>query len=414
MPTEVDMKVNFTAKILAALLVFAVMLGGVASATKEGEAVSNDTVSANDGVLPAMPTEESFPDLGLTCRSALLMEASTGKVLYAHNPDEALPPASVTKVMTLLLVMEAIDSGALDYNDTVTAGANAASMGGSQIYLKEGETMCVEDLLKSVVIASANDAAVALAEHIAGSEEAFVAKMNERAQALGMTSTKFENTNGLDDTTTEHLTSARDIAIMSRELIKHKKILEYSSTWMDSIRNGSFGLTNTNRLVRFYNGATGLKTGSTSKAKFCISATANRDGMELICVIMAADTRDVRNAEAKTLLDWGYSNFELYKCDAESLGKVKVTGGVEDRADIAAGEITFVVKKGDSAKIKRSAELPESVAAPVAKGDKIGTLEFSLGDETVGRVDIISMTDVKKISFLELFGRIVKGFFLSV
>lgn len=412
-PTEVCMRVNITAKIIAAFLFFAIVLGIFVSAESNNKNVSGDTTLAKKDAVQTMPTEEEFPDLGLTCKSAVLMEATTGKVLYAHNPDEALPPASVTKVMTLLLVMEAIDSGVLNYTDKVTASANAASMGGSQIYLKEGETMTVEDLLKSVVIASANDAAVALAEHIAGSEEAFVARMNERAAELGMISTKFENTNGLDDTTTAHLTSARDIAIMSRELIKHRKILEYSSTWMDTIRDGSFGLTNTNRLVRFYNGATGLKTGSTSRAKFCISATANRDGMELICVIMAADTRDVRNAEAKALLDWGYSNFELYKCDAASLGEIKVTGGIEDCTEAAHGEMTLVVKKGEAKRIQKIIDMPESVAAPIAKGDKIGTVRFELDGKAVGETDITTVADIEKIGFWGLFGRMIKGFFLS-
>ena len=410
---EVDMKIGLTAKIIAAFLFFAVTLAAFVSAGNNANNVSNDTIIPSNNAVPTMPTEEVYPDLGLTCKSAVLMEASTGKLLYAHNPDEALPPASVTKVMTLLLVMEAIDSGSLNYTDTVTASANAASMGGSQIYLKEGETMSVEDLLKSVVIASANDAAVALAEHIAGSEEAFVAKMNERASELGMLSTKFENTNGLDDTTTEHLTSARDIAIMSRELIKHRKILEYSSIWMDSIRSGSFGLTNTNRLIRFYNGATGLKTGSTSRAGFCISATASRDGMELICVIMAADSRDIRNAEAKTLLDWGYSNFELYKCDVASLGNIKVKGSENDRAEISHGEISFVVKKGEAKKIQKITEIPESVAAPLKKGDKIGTVRFELEGNTVGGVDVIILSDVEKIGFWRLFSKMLKGFFLS-
>ncbi len=398
------MKTSFAAKIIAAFLFFAIVMCCFVNANNVSENVSGDTnASIND----------EYPDLGLTCKSAVLMEASTGTILYAHNENDALPPASVTKVMTLLLVMEAIDSGALNYTDNVTASANAASMGGSQIYLKEGETMCVEDLLKSVVIASANDAAVALAEHIAGSEEAFVSKMNQRAAELGMVSTKFENTNGLDDTVENHVTSAKDIAIMSRELIKHKKILEYSSTWMDTIRNGSFGLTNTNRLVRFYNGATGLKTGSTSKAKFCISATANRDGMELICVIMAADTRDVRNAEAKTLLDWGYSNFELYKCGAESLGNVKVTGGEKSNTETAHVETSFVVKKGEAKKIQKKIEIPECVAAPVKKGDKIGCVKLELSGINVGEIDIISLKDVEKIGFWDFFGRLIKGFFLS-
>ena len=390
------MKTSFFVKILSAFLTFSLLLCFCASGANLSESVSRDT----------------NVDLGLTCKSAVLMEASTGEVLYAHNESEALPPASVTKVMTLLLVMEAIESGALNYTDMVTASANAASMGGSQIYLKEGETMSVEDLLKSVVIASANDAAVALAEHIAGSEEAFVAQMNERARELGMSSTNFENTNGLDDTVENHVTSAMDIAIMSRELIKHKKILEYSSTWMDTIRDGSFGLTNTNRLVRFYNGATGLKTGSTSKAKFCISATASRDGMELICVIMGAETRDVRNAEAKTLLDWGYSNFELYKCEGASLGSIKVTGGVESETDIAHSGITLVVKKGDAKKIQTCVDLPESVSAPIKKGDTVGILKLHIDGKEKGCIDIVSLSSVEKISFWELFAKIIKGFFL--
>ena len=358
-------------------------------------------------------SDAEYPDLGLTCKSAVLMEASTGKILYDKNMDEALPPASVTKVMTLLLIMEDIDSGKLKYTDTVVASANAASMGGSQIFLKEGESMSVEDMLKSVVIASANDAAVALAEHVAGSEEAFVARMNERAAELGMTSTRFENTNGLDDTTESHLTSAHDIAIMSRELIKHKKILEYSSTWMDTIRNGEFGLTNTNRLVRFYKGATGLKTGSTSKAGFCISATAHRDGMDLICVIMAADTRDIRNEEAKKLLDWGFANYEVFRADAESLGQVKVLGGTGDEVGIEQVEFSCVVKKGDAAKIQKRTELAESLKAPVKKGDTVGKTVFHIGDEIVGQSDIISAADVGKISFWQLFFRTVKRFFLK-
>ena len=253
----------------------------------------------------------------LPCKSAILMDATTGQVLFEQNPDEALPPASVTKVMTLLLVMEAIDSGKLSLSDMVSVSAHAASMGGSQVYLKEGETMSVEEMLKCVIIASANDCAVALAEHVAGSEEAFVAAMNERATALGMKNTHFENTNGLDDTATNHVTSARDIAIMSRALIAHEKILEYSGIWMDTIRDGTFGLTNTNRLVRFYRGCTGLKTGSTARAKFCISATAERDGLSLICVIMAADTRDERNNTAAKLLDYGFASYSTYRANEQ-------------------------------------------------------------------------------------------------
>lgn len=387
---------SIAVKLFAAFLIFAIMLSVSAIAAPNGSG-----------------GEEEYPDLSLTCKSAILMEASTGRVLYEKNADEALPPASVTKVMTLLLIMEEIDSGRLKYTDTVTASANAASMGGSQIFLKEGETMTVEDLLKSVIIASANDAAVALAEHIAGSEAAFVDRMNKRARELEMTSTNFENTNGLDDTTSNHVTSAHDIAIMSRELIKHRKILDYSSIWMDTIRNGEFGLTNTNRLVRFYKGATGLKTGSTSKAKFCISATACRDGMDLICVIMAADTRDIRNEEAKRLLDWGFANYELFETSAEKLGSIRVTGGTERFADIERGAFSCVVKKGDATKVKSFPELPESVAAPIKKGDTIGKYTFKIDGQTIGQIDVVSAVTVQKISFWELFGRILKGFFIK-
>lgn len=389
-------KRSFLIKIVALFAVTIIMFGVTAEAGKFSQGVSGET----------------YPDLGITCKSAVLMEASSGEILYSKNADEALPPASVTKVMTLLLVMEAIDGGQLKYTDTVTASANAASMGGSQIFLKEGETMTVEDLLKSVVIASANDAAVALAEHIAGSESAFVAKMNARADELGMKSTHFENTNGLDDTVTNHVTSARDIAVMSRELIKHRKILDYSSIWMDTIRNGSFGLTNTNRLVRFYSGATGLKTGSTSKAKFCISATACRDGMDLICVIMGAESRDIRNDEAKRLLDWGYANYELFKCEGGKVQNIKVVGGTEPTADAEYGGFSVVVKKGMGGKIKKNVEIAEMLTAPVKRGDKVGKTVFTADGKPLGQVDIVAASDVQKISFGKLLERIICAFFM--
>lgn len=343
----------------------------------------------------------------LDCKSAILMEAGTGRVLYEKNADEALPPASVTKVMTLLLVMEAVDSGRIKLNDTVTTSANAASMGGSQIYLKEGEQMSVEDMIKSVVIASANDAACALAEHIAGSEAGFVKMMNDRAKELGMENTVFENTNGLDDTAQNHVTSARDIAIMSRELIKQKKILEYSSIWMDTVRDGAFGLTNTNRLVRFYRGCTGLKTGSTSKAGFCISATAERDGMSLICVIMGSQTRDLRNAAATKLLDWGFANYGTYTYDAGSFENIKVMGGVTDRIKAEHGQFSCILEKSEIGRVECKVSLPESIAAPVKSGDVIGKLVFTVDGKEIGSQDICAAEDVEKISFLGLWYRIL-------
>lgn len=341
------------------------------------------------------------------CKSAVLMEANTGKILYAKNADEALPPASVTKVMTLLLVMEAIDSGKIKLDDMVTASEHAASMGGSQIYLKVGEQMSVEDMVKSVVISSANDAACALAEHVAGSEAAFVSQMNARAKELGMENTNFENTNGLDDTAQNHVISAMDIAIMSRELIKHKKILEYSSIWMDTVRNGAFGLTNTNRLVRFYNGCTGLKTGSTSKAGFCISATAQRNGVSLICVIMGAPTRDIRNAAATSLLDMGFADFGNYTYDGGSFENIKVIGGVKDSLSAKHEPFSCVLEKKDISKVECKIELPEQISAPIKSGDRIGCVKFMLDGNEIGQVDICASEDVNKIGFLGLWYRLI-------
>lgn len=348
----------------------------------------------------------------LDCKSAVLMDASTGTVLYEQNPNEALPPASVTKIMTLLLVMEAIDGGKIKWEDTVTASAHACSMGGSQIYLKEGEQMTVEDMVKSVVIASANDAACALAEHICGSEEAFVRQMNQKAKELGMNNTNFENTNGLDDTASNHVTSALDIAIMSRELIKHKKILEYSSIWMDSVRNGAFGLTNTNRLVRFYKGCTGLKTGSTSKAGFCISATATRDNMNLICVIMGSSTRDIRNACATSLLDWGFANYGVYTYVGGKIDNIKVIGGTKSSVGAEYNEFSCVMEKANINKVTSNIQVPETISAPIKAGDPIGKITFACDGKEIGSVDICSTDDVPKISFFELWVRVLSKFIL--
>ncbi len=279
------------------------------------------------GVLPLMSWGDGIET---QAKSLILVEGSTGKVLYELNADESLPPASVTKIMTLLLVFEAIEEGKLRFEDPITVSEQAAKMGGSQVYLEQGEQMTVDELLKCVVIASANDAAAALAEAVSGSLESFVSDMNRRAAELGMSHSHFENTNGLDDTTTTHLTSARDIAIMSKELLKHEKIFDYTTIWMDTVRNGAFGLTNTNRLIRFYNGANGLKTGSTSKAGFCISATAKRDGMQLIAVVMGSPTRDERNATAAKLLDYGFARYEVYNTPSLTQETLPVLGGKKD------------------------------------------------------------------------------------
>ena len=362
---------------------------------------------------PTKALEEENKDMAFDCKSAILMEANTGIVLYEHNADEALPPASVTKIMTLLLIMEEIEKGNLKYTDTVTASAYASSMGGSQIYLKEGEQMSVEDMIKSVVISSANDAAVALAEHICGSEDLFVLKMNEKARELGMNNTNFENTNGLDDTVINHVTSARDIAIMSRELLKYKDILKYSSTWMDTIRDGSFGLTNTNRLVRFYQGITGLKTGSTAKAKFCISATAERNGMHLICVIMGAPSSAERNNIATKLLNWGFSNYEIYSDASEKLAPIKVSAGLESKCHIMSSDFSIIVKKGDADKITKNINLPNKISAPIKIDEKLGYIEYKLNNQVIGQSDILSTQNIENINFFSLFIRILSKFLIK-
>jgi len=359
----------------------------------------------------ATPQQETAAQtFALNCASAVLMEASTGVILFEQNPDAIRIPASITKIMTLLLVMEAIDAGNLALTDMVTASAHAASMGGSQVYLKEGESMCAEDMIKSVVISSANDAALALAEHLCGTEEAFVAKMNEKAAELGMVNTHFENTNGLDDTVENHITTARDVAIMSRALIQHELILKYSSIWMDTIRNGAFGLTNTNRLIRFYPGATGLKTGSTAKAKFCISATAKRDGMSLICVIMGAETRDIRNEEAKKLLDWGYANFELYTAPHTTIEPIHILGGITDTCEVTYEPITCVVRKGSDSAIEVTYDIPDKISAPVKAGQSVGTVIYRKGEEVLGQSDILTKESVPKIGFSGLLLRMLRYF----
>ena len=345
------------------------------------------------------------------CRSALLMDAKTGQVLFEQNADEALPPASVTKIMTLLLVMEAIDAGRLALGDTVTASAHAASMGGSQVYLKEGEAMTVEEMLKCVIIASANDCAVALAEHVAGNEAAFVRQMNVRAAELGMKNTNFENTNGLDDTATHHVTSARDIAIMSRALIAHPTILKYSGIWMDTVRDGTFGLTNTNRLVRFYRGCTGLKTGSTARAGFCISATAERDDVSLIAVVMAAPTRDIRNQTVASLLDYGFANFDTYEAEGGELTH-PVKGGVADICKLTYQPFALSVKKGDVTRVTQKIELDEALAAPLSQGDAVGRVVYLFDGREIGTVPIVAAQSVEKIGFFTLFCRILSKMLL--
>lgn len=366
-------------------------------------------VGAKDTVTASAPVYTGTPD----AVSCILMDAKTGAVLYEHNADAALPPASVTKVMTMLLIFEAIDNGLISLTDMISVSETAASMGGSQIFLAPGEEMSVDDLLKGLIVSSANDAAVALAEAVAGSEEAFVVKMNARAEELGMKNTHFENTNGLDDTTENHLTSARDIALMTRELMKHEKVFDYTTIWMDTIRGGTFGLSNTNRLIRFYKGATGLKTGSTSKAKFCISATAERDGLSLIAVIMGSPTRDARNALAASLLDFGFASYACYTDPESEMDAVRITGGVKNTLATLHEDFSATVEKSQLSKIEKQIDIPEKLAAPIAKGEKIGTVTYLSGGKEIGTADILAAESVEKMTFSALFPKLLAWFFLS-
>lgn len=302
---------------------------------------------------PAQQVDTNVSTQLINAKSGILMEASTGEVLYEQNANERLQIASVTKVMTMLLIMEAIDSGKISLDDMVTTSEYAASMGGSQVFLEVGEQMSVNDMLKAIAVASGNDAAVAMAEFISGSEGAFVEKMNKRASELGCENTHFINCNGLDETP-EHYSSARDVARISQELLKHTKIFDYTTIWMDSLRNGSFGLSNTNKLIRFYNGANGLKTGSTSTAKYCLSATALRDGMQLIAVIICAPSTKDRFSSASALLDYGFANYEVASNEDLNVAVpyVRVVGGVKEQIAPKVSGSGFVVKKGNKSKLE--------------------------------------------------------------
>lgn len=338
--------------------------------------------------------------LELNAKSAVLMEKSTGRVLYEQNPHERLAPASITKIMSLLLIMEAIESGKITLEDTVSASEHAVSMGGSQIWLEVGETMTVDELLRAVAIGSANDATVALGEYIAGSEEAFVNMMNERAAELGMENTHFVNCTGLD--AEDHYTSAYDVALMSRELIGHDLIKQYSSVWMDSLREGETQLVNTNKLVRFYEGATGLKTGTTDEAGYCLSATAERDGMELIAVVMGSDSGNNRFNSARKLLDHGFANYVKVSPSVEmsEIPPISVTGGVESSVPVSEINLeTVLISKGMENSVTAQIDVPESVEAPIAAGQQIGTVSVMQGDEVLSQTPITAARDIEKMTF---------------
>lgn len=338
--------------------------------------------------------------------SALLMDSATGEVLYAKNAAEALPPASVTKIMTLLLVMEAIDAGQLSLEDKVQVSEYAASMGGSQVYLEPGEKMSVSELLKCLVVVSANDASVALAEHIYGSEDSFILAMNERAAQLGMKNTNYVNTTGLD--ADGHYSSALDVALVTRELLKHPTILEYTTIWMDTIRNGAFGLANTNKLIRFYSGANGMKTGYTTEAKYCLSGTACRDGMTLIAVVLGGESSDERFATAKQMLDYGFANYRIVTPEKLDIEPIRVERGISDFSELEYDSFSLLLEKGKEAKIEQRITLEPSLQAPVAKGDVAGYVEFYVDGELQTKVPVRVTEDNGEIGFSDIFSRVLK------
>ena len=358
-------------------------------------------------LLTMLPISAGAVELEVAGKSALLMDAATGTVLYEKNAHEKLAPASVTKVMTLLLIMEAIDSGKIQWEDTVTASEAAAAKGGSQIYLKVGETMTVTDMVKSIAVSSANDCACAMAEHLAGSEDAFVALMNEKAKSLGMNDTNFVNCTGLDDgpNAGEHKTSAFDIALMSRELLtNHPDIKRFTTIWMDTVRNGSFGLSNTNKLIRFYSGATGLKTGFTSGAGYCLSATAERDGMELIAVVMGAETSQIRNTACKQLLDYGFANFALVSPEMGEEAVVPVRLGTEEGIRLIPGENPrLLMDKALKSGITTEISIEPEVTAPVSQGQQLGTLTIRSGEQVLARIPLVAETEVPRLRWRNLF-----------
>lgn len=400
-------------KKLLCLVISLFILGSMTVAASDAVTVSSECDIGDIEVpLSAVQTNAAIGQtLDIKAKSAILMEPNTGEILYESNSDEKLSPASITKIMSLLLVMEAIDRKDFDLETVVTASEHACSMGGSQIWLEPGEAMTVDDLLKATVIASANDACVALGEQIAGSEEGFVALMNERARELGMNATTFKNCTGLD--AEGHLTSAHDVAVMSSELIKHDLIKNYSTVWMDSLRDGKSELVNTNKLVRFYKGTTGLKTGTTSIAKYCLSATAERDGLKLVAVIMAGDTSTDRFEGAKKLLDYGFANYSFSEINSElSEKQVAVSKGEKKNVKVSAdGTVSLLLPKSAKNNITRTVEWNKNITAPIKKGQVVGYVNIFNGEENIGRIEIKACEEIKKRNFSLMTCWILKGLF---
>lgn len=397
----------FAPKRLVAIITVIILMVGILCSGVSAENVSTEHYS-EDMLCSIKADSKSSTVLDIKAKSVVLMEPKTGKVLYENNSEERLAPASITKIMSLLLVMEAIENEKISLQTQVTTSEHAASMGGSQIWLEVGETMTVDEMLRASVIASANDATVALAELVAGSEENFVAKMNERAKELGMVNTTFVNACGLD--ADGHLTTAKDVAIMASALIKHDLIKKYSTTWMDALRDGKSELVNTNKLVRYYSGATGLKTGTTANAGCCVAATAQRDGMELVAVVMKGENSNERFAGAKKLLDYGFANWEFstLEVDEGELEEIKCKKGMEN---IVVPEIkdsvNLLIEKGKKDKVERKIEIRQDLTAPIKLGEEIGKVKFTLDGKDVGQISITAGKEIEKVGFFNSLIRIL-------
>lgn len=399
-------------RILSFFLIAAVLIAPVQADILEEEYIDTGEIS-DPSIFEESETVLSAEDINIGAPSAILIEKDTGTVLYEKNADEVLAPASVTKVMTMLLIVEAIDAGTLSLDDTITTSANAASMGGSQIYLEEGEQMSLNDMLKSIVVSSANDACVAVAEHISGTESAFVAKMNERAMELGATNTRYINCTGLPVDDLENETTARDLSLMSQALIKHDLIKEYTTIWMDNVRNGEFGLSNTNKLIRYYEGATGLKTGFTQKARYCLAATAMRDGVEYIAIILNCETSDIRFESAKTLLSYAFANYTVVDVQPdEVLQPIEVNLGVVDYVQPVLGDnAKLLLEKNEAGNITKTVTIEERLTAPIEEGQEVGTLSVYNGEDEIASIPIVAGDSVNKITWPQVFGKFMKIIF---
>ncbi len=396
-----------TIRVLSLCVVFSMAFNLTVWASVSTEYMSEDLTSDASGVLSVAAEQDAGEGLELQGKSAVLMERDTGKILYSVNPDEKCAPASITKIMSLLLIMEAIDNGKLTLDTKITASEHACSMGGSQIWLEPNETMTVNDLLKATVIASANDATVALAEAVSGSEESFVNAMNKKARELNMNDTKFVNCSGLD--ADGHYSTAKDIAIMSCALLKHDLIKDYTTVWMDSLRNGESQLVNTNKLVRFYQGATGLKTGTTSAAGFCVSASAQKQGMELCAVVLGAANNDERFGSARKLLNYGFANWALHTVTVKNkdIPEIQVEKGCSRTVTaVPNGKGKYLIENGAEGELTTVVEIDEKVEAPIAKGQKLGVAKVMFGEKTIGEIDLIATEGVEKLTFLKALQRV--------